>query len=337
MGILECTDLLRIKANSDLNPKKKSALGQFFTGSPISLYMASLFNNISGNVKLLDPGCGPGSLTSAFVDEVIRRKATKFIDIETFDIEEVIKPYITETLNLCSSEAAKYDVEVINQFKQDDFILTASADTGLFVKDNDYTHVIMNPPYKKITTSSDHRKALRSAGIETVNLYTGFVALAIQKLIKGGELVAIIPRSFCNGPYYKPFREFVLEKTAIMHIHIFDSRSNAFSDDEVLQENIIIHLIKGAKQGKVTISSSPGSDFKFDNETSSITATDLTIRNVPFESIVNPNDRQKFIHIAANERDQRIINRLSYFNTPLDDIDLKVSTGPVVEFRLKND
>jgi len=35
---------------------------------------------------------------------------------------------------------------------------------------------------------------------ETSNLYTAFLAIAIKLLEPGGELVAITPRSFCNGP-----------------------------------------------------------------------------------------------------------------------------------------
>ncbi|MBT6052186.1 MAG: methyltransferase, partial [Candidatus Scalindua sp.] len=218
-----------------------------------------------------------------------------------------------------------------------DFIVKYSECSGLLSKNNNYTHVIMNPPYKKIASSSIHRKALKSAGIETVNLYTGFVALAINNLKLGGELVAIIPRSFCNGLYYREFRELLFKETAIQHIHIFDSRSNAFSQDDVLQENIIIHLVKGVKQGNVTITSSPVADFELSEESGSITATDKTTRTVPFEAIVNPNDVQKFIHIAANERDQRIINKLACFNTSLDELKVQVSTGPVVSFRLKED
>ena len=195
----------------------------------------------------------------------------------------------------------------------------------------------MNPPYKKIASNSSHRQALKSVGIETVNLYTGFVALALQQLDQGGELVAIIPRSFCNGVYYQSFREFVLRETAINHIHIFDSRSKAFADNHVLQENIIIHLIKGVKQQYVTITSSPTADFKIDPSTQSVTTTDLTIRQVPFTAIVKPNDKRQFIHIAANERDQAVIDRLSYFNTSLENLGLQVSTGAVVDFRLKDD
>jgi hypothetical protein len=81
---------------------------------------------------------------------------------------------------------------------------------------------------------------LRLAGIETVNLYSAFVALALTLMQPGGQLVAIIPRSFCNGPYYRPFRAFLLRHAALRHIHLFASRTKAFKDDDVLQENVII-------------------------------------------------------------------------------------------------
>lgn len=337
MNTLEQVDLLRIRASSDIDPKTKSLLGQFFTASPICRYMASLFNNINNDVKLLDPGCGPGSLTASFVDEALKRKTVHTLNIEAFDIEKNITPYINETLELCADRASKEGVKIQWKFNLEDFIVKYSENSGLLSKDNDYTHVIMNPPYKKIASSSIHRKALRSAGVETVNLYTGFVALAINSLKVGGELVAIIPRSFCNGLYYRDFREFLLKETAIQHIHIFDSRSNAFAQDNVLQENIIIHLVKGVKQGDVTITSSPVADFQLSEEYGSITATDKTTRTVPFEAIVNARDEQNFIHIAASERDQRIINKLACFDASLDELKVQVSTGPVVSFRLKED
>jgi len=337
LNALEQVDLLRIRASCDLNPKTKSSLGQFFTASPICLYMVSLFNKIDNNVKLLDPGCGPGSLTASFVDEALKRKSVHTISVDAFDIEEKITPYINETLEICVHKASKEGVKIKWQFSLEDFIVKYSENSSLLSQGSNYTHVIMNPPYKKISSSSVHRKALRSAGIETVNLYTGFVSLAINNLKIGGELVAIIPRSFCNGLYYREFREFLLKETAIQHIHIFDSRSNAFSEDDVLQENIIIHLVKGAEQGDLTITSSPVADFELSEESGSITATDKTTRTVPFEAMLSANDVQKFIHIVANDRDQRIINKLSCFNASLDKLKVQVSTGPIVGFRLKDD
>lgn len=336
MRLLELAEQNRKEANKLLNPKTKSALGQFMTPAPICLFMASLFDAIKKDVKLLDPGCGVGSLTAAFLDRALTSDV-KCIELDAYDIEEVMLPFLKKTL-----EASKKEFKESFSYKinKKDYII----DTGLLIGDlfsskeiETYSHVIMNPPYKKILSSSSHRISLRNAGIETVNLYSGFVALALKQLKHGGELVAIIPRSFCNGPYYQPFREQLLAETSIKHIHIFDSRNTAFAEDEVLQENIIIHCVKGIPQSEVTITSSPTSDFHLDAETGQITATDMTQRKVSIDKIVNPADRQKFIHIAASPREQDIIERLSPFTSTLEDLKVQVSTGPVVNFRLKDD
>jgi adenine-specific DNA-methyltransferase len=63
----------------------------------------------------------------------------------------------------------------------------------------------------------------------------------------------------------------------------------------------------------------------------------MTQRKVSIDKIVNPTDKQKFIHIAASPREQDIIERLSPFTSTLDDLKIQVSTGPVVNFRLRDD
>ena len=130
MNVLHAAELLRIKANSKLSPKVKSRLGQFFTPHPISLYMASLFDKVEGDISLLDPGCGSGSLTAAFVDEAIRRKKVNSINIDAFDIDSVIQPFIDETLALCVKKSEKYGVSIDANFILDDFILNKTKNTG---------------------------------------------------------------------------------------------------------------------------------------------------------------------------------------------------------------
>ena len=61
---------------------------------------------------------------------------------------------------------------------------------------SDYDLAILNPPYKKISSDSRHRKLLSSLSIETSNLYSAFMALSILHLREGGQMVAIVPRSF---------------------------------------------------------------------------------------------------------------------------------------------
>ncbi len=336
MRLLELAEQNRKKANNLLNPKTKSALGQFMTPAPICLFMASLFDNIKSDVKLLDPGCGVGSLSAAFADRALSSGVER-IELDVYDIEDVMLPFLDNTLTSCENEFGDKFSFKIN--KKDYIIEISRLIENRFNHEEieTYSHIIMNPPYKKILSSRPHRISMSNAGIATVNLYSGFVALALKQLKPGGELVAIIPRSFCNGPYYQPFREQLLSETSIRHIHIFDSRNSAFAEDEVLQENIIIHCVKGVPQGEVTITSSPASDFHLDEETWQITATDMTQRKISIDKIVNPADKQKFIHIATSPREQNIIERLSPFTSTLDDLNIQVSTGPVVNFRLRDD
>jgi hypothetical protein len=119
-----------------------------------------------------------------------------------------------------------------------------------------FTHAILNPPYRKIHSASAYRLQLRSLGIETSNLYSGFLALAMKLLTPGGELVAITPRSFCNGPYFAPFRHFLLETMALRHLHVFESRVQVFKNEAVLQENLIMYAVKNALQKRVILSAS---------------------------------------------------------------------------------
>jgi adenine-specific DNA-methyltransferase len=122
-----------------------------------------------------------------------------------------------------------------------------------------YDAAILNPPYRKIATNSADRKHLEGVGLPVVNLYTAFLGLVVKLVADDGELVAITPRSFCNGPYHAPFRRFFLDEMAIRSIHLFESRKAAFNDADVLQENVIIHAVKTRiKPQTVTIFTSSG-------------------------------------------------------------------------------
>lgn len=341
MIFIDEVDSIRISAGKKLVSTKKGELGQFFTSAPIALFMSSLFSKLESNITLLDPGCGSCILSAAFINECFRRGKTSSLKIDAYDIESNIKKEVLQTINICEKKANKLGVKLQAQFILGDFI-RHSRDLFINNKNNSveiesYSHVIMNPPYKKINKNSEQSKLLTEINLNSINLYSGFISIAIKRLKKYGELVAIIPRSFCNGPYYKSLREQILNETAIKHIHIFEKRNNAFSEDGVLQENIIIHLIKGAEQGNVTITSSPNSDFSIDEESKTLTVPDMTIREVEFNTVIHSNDKHKFIYITANDRDQNTLNHIKTFNSCLNDLNISVSTGAVVDFRLREE
>ena len=296
--------------------QRKSQLGQFMTPTGVAKFMATLFELPStGVIRLLDAGAGQGALTMAFID---RAHGIAQIAATAFEFDNQILPNLRANI-AALQQRTNADCELIEV----DFIEEA-ANRVCLRKGARYTHAILNPPYKKIGSDSKHRALLRAAGLETVNLYSGFVGLALELLEPYGELVAIIPRSFCNGPYYQPFRRFILRRAAIQHIHLFDARNKAFKDDGVLQENIILKLVRGADQGTITISTSTDDSF-----------ADYDEKHHAFARIVFPDDADEFIHIPTGD-DEQLLERAS-FGHRLADLGLTVSTGPVVDFRLRED
>ncbi len=282
--------------------------------------MAGLFDReITSTCRLLDAGAGIGSLSAAFLE---RWAAGGFdfqrVEVDAFEIDTSLHPYLSQTLNQYSKQ-----LNVVSAIRGDDFIHAAvdSLSRNFFAETlSPYTHVILNPPYKKIRSNSAYRLALRRVGIETVNLYPAFVALALSLLEDYGQLVAIIPRSFCNGPYYRPFRQYILQRAAIRKMHLFASRNKAFQDDAVLQENLIVMLERSAVQDKVLITTSTDDSF-----------SDLATYEYAFDQIVFPDDPEQFIHVPTSPQ-QKAPNPNGY---TLEEINIQVSTGPVVDFRLK--
>jgi adenine-specific DNA-methyltransferase len=330
LNLLSRTDASRKIANGKLLVETKSAFGQYMTPATVASFMASLFPTPSNqNIRLLDPGAGVGSLTSAFVEHLCKDKTGYCVDVDAYEIDSVMREYLEKNLDLCETIAAKSGGSVAWRIIAEDFITEASKKAAslnsLWPENVDkYTHCIMNPPYKKISSASRHRACLRTAGIETVNLYSAFVALSLLLLEKGGYLVAIIPRSFCNGPYYRPFREFMLEHAAVRRIHLFGSRNKAFKEDKVLQENIILALEKGGLQNGVTVSTSTDDTF-----------SDTTISDYQFREIVREDDKELFIHIPATP-EADFLDDAKAFNHSLSQLGIQVSTGPVVDFRMKD-
>ena len=115
----------------------------------------------------------------------------------------------------------------------------------------------------------------------------------------------------------------MVDTLALRRIHVFDSRQVAFKEDEVLQENVIFHGVKGGeKSERVTVSSSTGPEDDF-----------LTAREVPHDKIVRPRDTEHYIHIVPDELGASVARQMSELHTTLGELDIEVSTGRVVDFR----
>ncbi|MFA6414223.1 MAG: Eco57I restriction-modification methylase domain-containing protein [Syntrophales bacterium] len=328
--LLHALDHVRRVHNGRTQRSERSDIGQFLTPVAIARFMASLFEvNGREHIRILDAGAGAGVLFSAYVEALVddvRRPLS--IEVVAYENDGSILLELQNTMSRCAAACEDAGIVFNGEIKAEDFIAAAIAGTeeGLFARPGaPFTHAILNPPYKKINSQSAVRKRLDAAGMEVSNLYAAFVWLAVRLLAPGGELAAITPRSFCNGPYFRRFRFDFLDMMSLRRIHIFESRKKAFGDDNVLQENIVYHGVREEKKPEqIVISSSAGLDFE-----------KVVIRSISYECVVLPKDRDAFIHLVVNHDDDRVVEMMRQFTATLPDLGLEVSTGRVVDFRAR--
>jgi adenine-specific DNA-methyltransferase len=309
---------------------RQEELGQFLTAAPVADFMASMFGPLPRTVRLLDAGAGAGSLTAAFVSRLCEKnEGVRAIEATLYELDPEILDALSATMQECRHRCAEAGIRFTFTIHSADFIQEMSARLAgdLFgTLPPAFDAAITNPPYRKISTDSAERRALRSVGVETSNLYTGFIALIQRLLVPGGQLVGITPRSFCNGPYFRPFREDFLSNLELRRLHVFESRQAAFRDDSVLQENIIFHAVKGRSQPRAMLISSSSGEH----------GDNITETTFPFAEIVHPHDAEQFIHIPSTANHATAKATMDGLSSSLALLGVTVSTGRVVDFRLKD-
>lgn len=302
-----------------LRKENKEKFAQYFTPLEVADYMASLFDAIKKKkIKILDPGAGTGNLTLSFINKIVEWEVKpKSIHVDLYEIDPNFLSHLKDTLAECKAVCEDNKIEFTFDIINSDLIKDAEK---MLKSKQLYNYVIMNPPYKKLDAFSEHDLLLRKLDINVPNYYAAFLSLGKALLDKNGQMVSITPRSFCNGAYFKNFRLDLLEACSLDNLHLFEKRTDIFYDD-VLQETVIMKIVKAGKQGKVRISTS------VDNNLSGI-----TISEKKYEEIVFPTDKQGVIRIVP-EVDEEIENKMKSLEFNLEDLGLNVSTGPIVDFR----
>lgn len=328
-SLLSIPDDLRARAFASAEMTHQKQLGQFLTPPHVADLMAGMFRCNACSIRLLDAGAGMGMLSAAFVRrQLMRPSPPSHIEICAYELDEALIVGIEKTFEACRAACEARDVTFSATVRNADFIgegVEMLREDFFSGKPQTFDAAIVNPPYGKLSTTSAAYRRLRSVNAETTNLYTAFLNLIIGLLKPGGELVSITPRSFCNGPYFKPFREKLLRQMAFRDIHVFDSRSAAFKHDNVLQENIILHAVKDTKAPRtIRISHSGGAD-----------GDAVRTRVLPANEIASYDDPEAFIHIPTSERHLAAREQVCGLNATLASLGLTVSTGRIVDFRAR--
>lgn len=178
-----------VQFNSTLSKELRKEQGIFFTPKTLrdrlfhilSLYMPNPEN-------MLEPSFGSGE----FIHDIVER----FPNISIFGVEKNKEMY--------------------------DALATATADKSNIVLRNtdflDFPHfmfdaIVGNPPY--FVTDAKNPACMVGRG----NIFVQFIYKCLtQHLVKGGVLAFIIPTSFYNCSYYQPCRDYITQKTTIVHL-----------------------------------------------------------------------------------------------------------------------
>ena len=223
----------------------------------------------------------------------------------------------------------KAKMELTYEIIEDDFVksnanrLTFNLDNFSKSEQKLYDVVISNPPYFKINKTDLQLSKFKDIISGQPNIYFLFMAISAKLLNENGEMIFITPRSFCSGLYYSKFRKWLIDKVNFQNIHLFDSRKELFSTENVLQENIITKFTK-KEQIEIIISKTYNGDF-----------SKREIVNVSKKDVIYRSNGHIFFRIPSNQEELKVIRKLDKLPFNFYKLGIKISTGKVVAFRNK--
>ncbi|MGH8676704.1 MAG: Eco57I restriction-modification methylase domain-containing protein [Burkholderiales bacterium] len=308
--------------------------GVYFTPSSIARYMAGLCRNGGGHfVRVLDPAAGTGVLAcAACVSIANAANPPRHIELVCHEVDNAVQAPLEAALVHLQRWLAARRIRLRYRIELEDFLLAngAALEAGLLQSvEPKFDAVICNPPYFKLA-KSDRRAWLCASVVHgQPNIYGLFMAVAAAVLREGGRLAFITPRSYAAGPYFQRFREVFFRLIRPTDIHVFESRTEAFSD--VLQETVITagtrlrDWDKRRAQQRIRLTTSTGADDVGSSAT----------RTLPLSSVLRGDCNHRVLYFPASKQHDRAAAVIRKWPGSLHTYGWEVSTGPVVAFRAK--
>ncbi len=330
-SLLARAAVVRNAARTSLDARRKEELGQYFTPVWVAQLMASMIEDqVDGeHMRILDPGAGAGTLFAAYVARcLVSAQPPASISVTAFEIDRALMPFLEMSAHAVRRACHARAVECHVKLRARDFAAWASGDGfgSIFGHSPRFDAAILNPPYKKLASDSGLRARLDTLGFAAPNLYAAFLGLAVHVVKPGGAVVAIVPRSFCNGPYFKRFRRHLFASAAIWRVHLFSRRDRAFKQDAVLQENVVLALrLRPSQSRSIHLSFNDGME-----------EDPIWSREARRDEIVHDDDDDFVVRLPSDRWGRRLARSVGRLPSSLREQGLEVSTGRVVGFRLRD-
>ena len=313
--------------------------GHYLTPISIAKFMAGCLPYSEPQLRVLDPGSGAGILSAAICEEASSRGTVQSLHIDAYEMDPLLANLTHLVLAFSREWLLQHSVVLTFEVKHEDFVLEYAGALQVMSKTNgsgmsldgiraEYDLVISNPPYFKIGKDDPRAVMASSVVYGQPNIYALFMAISAELLSESGRLVYIVPRSFASGPYFRRFREVFFRRVVPTAIHLFESRTEVFKHQTVLQENLVI-TARSRKE-----------DESPDESTVLVThsqgAHDLADRQhllVGLNSVLDLESVNKEMCVPVCPEDLELVHAIRAWPNTLSSLGLNVSTGPVVPFR----
>ena len=308
--------------------QSRKANGQFLTPRVLAQFMADQLGDLHSGQHVLDPAMGSGTLLCAVIERLIEQGEPMEVYLDGFELDKELYISATILLNQAAKQASEYNIKIYLRLFNTDFVLNGvqflrpsllEAPVG----EKKYHHILANPPYFKMNSADIRRKAVANLLGGHTNIYALFMGLCVR-MLNGGRACFVVPRSFCSGTYFKQFRCEFIEQARIHQVHLFEARDETFSQDAVLQENLVITFVpqdRNCVDYPIEISSSESLKTLNDGSAS---------RQITKRQFLSP---LGLFRLPTSDLDEKILDIVDRWQETLGSQGLEISTGPVVAFR----
>ena len=323
-----------VRQKSDAHRK---AHGLYLTSVAVADFMARRVRASSERMRILDPAAGAGILACAAIEALASRPdGPRAVDLVAHEIDPGLIAPLRAVLGHLADWCRSGGVELVVRVEASDFVLQNAealrpldGATRRHGPERDFDAVISNPPYFKVSKSDPRAVAAACVVHGQPNIYGIFMAVGAAVLRPGGDFVFIVPRSFASGPYFRRFRSVFFGMIRPSEVHVFGSRRDAFSRDEVLQENVVVsgmredHWHARTPQPDLMVSASRG--------VADIAAAER--RALPMQKALDLSTPDMPLLLPLTDEDDMALELVGEWRDNLHSLGLDISTGPVVPFR----
>lgn len=336
---------------------KNKNLGQVFTPIHITRYivkhsnfkLSSLKKHSLKEIRVIDPSMGYGKFIVEFyhvLNKVYKKKEyakdihKAIIENNIFGIDKDQFMVNLSVIYLLTLKPKKYYetnklelnlIQADSLIKNDSLKFQSFDDKTKKILSQKYDYVLGNPPYSKVFSENEKEYYMETYK-ESIgghpNLCTLFIHRGIELLKKGGMLGFIVAAPYTTGVYNTNVRKLIIDKTRIKELLLFNDRKKTIRN--VLQAFSIVILEKEQDLSDYFIKVTEIKDL------SSLRKNHIKFTKIRKNRVIYDSDHNYMFLISADKKIYDIVEKVKKNSKKLIDYCDQISTGQVVNFRVKN-